>query len=107
MHPLLRTLLTSWALCFFGACTQSTPVFEPDAGRRDASTQPDAGPGYRVFFAEGLEPDVVRRFAEAGDNPVPPPSIVYPEDGVLLPPNLRGIDFHFRPNGYQLFELEL
>jgi TolB protein len=102
-------MLAPWALCcILGACTQGTPVFDPDAGGRDAATPPpDAGPSYRVFFDDGLGPDVVRRFAEAGHNPVSPPSIVYPEDGVLLPPNLRGIDFHFRPNGYQIFEFEL
>jgi hypothetical protein len=34
------------------------------------------------------------------------PSLVYPADGVLVPPNLRGLEVHFRPGaGNTLFEI--
>jgi TolB protein len=36
------------------------------------------------------------------------PTIVYPGDGVILPPNLTGFEIHFRPGtGNALFEVAL
>ena len=33
------------------------------------------------------------------------PTIVYPNDGVLIPPNLNELEFHFLPAGNDLFEM--
>jgi hypothetical protein len=46
-------------------------------------------------------------FAGAAADDTKKPDIVYPNDGVLLPPNLFGIEFHFRPTSaaYKLFEV--
>lgn len=46
-------------------------------------------------------------FAGQG-TPAQAPTIVYPNDGVLLPPNLNELEVHFRPqSGQTLFELNL
>ncbi|MEZ4408656.1 MAG: hypothetical protein R3A52_19615 [Polyangiales bacterium] len=43
-----------------------------------------------------------------GDEPWRAPSIVYPEEGTILPPNLTGFEVHFRPGaGNDLFEVSL
>lgn len=33
------------------------------------------------------------------------PKVLYPADGVLLPPNLTGLEVHFDPAGHKLFEV--
>lgn len=55
----------------------------------------------------GAPSDSAARFGGA-DDPSRAPSIVYPEDGTLLPPNLTGFEVHFRPGaGNDLFEVSL
>lgn len=50
-------------------------------------------------------PDI---FGNAPNDPSRAPSLVYPNDGVMLPPNLGGLEFHFKPrNNGDLFELRL
>ncbi|MBK8697980.1 MAG: hypothetical protein IPN17_38480 [Deltaproteobacteria bacterium] len=44
----------------------------------------------------GAPSDSASRFGGAAD-PARAPSIVYPEDGTVLPPNLTGFEVHFRP----------
>jgi hypothetical protein len=34
------------------------------------------------------------------------PNLLYPADGVLFPPNLRGLEIHFDPAGHKLFEID-
>lgn len=71
----------------------------------------------------GLEIHIKQRYADPGATglPVDPaapfggpadaaraPDLVYPNDGVLLPPNLRLLEIHFKPGaGNTLFELDL
>lgn len=43
-----------------------------------------------------LPVDAVTRLEDAPDNPGRAPQLVYPNDGVLLPPNLTHVEFHFR-----------
>src|SRR5262249_40879765 len=40
------------------------------------------------------------------DDPSLAPTWVYPSDGVLVPPNMNTLEFHFMPNGSSLFELK-
>nr|MBK7066758.1 hypothetical protein [Deltaproteobacteria bacterium] len=55
----------------------------------------------------GAPSDSASRFGGAAD-PARAPSIVYPEDGTVLPPNLTGFEVHFRPGaGNDLFEVSL
>lgn len=35
------------------------------------------------------------------------PEVVYPEDGTMIPPNLGELEFHYLPNGSNLFELSI
>lgn len=70
---------------------------------RDADTRPRD-----QDFTAGTAPgDSAMRFNGA-DDPSRAPSIVYPEEGVILPPNLTGFELHFRPGaGNDLFEVGL
>jgi hypothetical protein len=54
-----------------------------------------------------LPPDPGGRFG-GGVDPARAPQLVYPADGVLLPPNLAKLELHFYPgSGNTLFELSL
>lgn len=60
----------------------------------------------RVVLGPGASPDTPSRFAgtpSAGAGP----ELVYPDDGVMVPPNLGLLEFHYRPNGGEVFELSL
>lgn len=89
------------------ACTTEAPT-APDSGAADADASDagiDGGPGYRVFFGEGIDAEIEAQFASAPVGPVAPPEIVYPETGTLVPPNTIGVDIHFRAAVVQAFEV--
>jgi hypothetical protein len=55
--------------------------------------------------SSSLPPNVDARFAGA-DDPSRAPDIVYPNDGVLLPPNFGGLEIHFLPGAHNtVFEV--
>ncbi len=56
------------------------------------------------FFASGVGPDARGDFGGA-DDPAHAPQIVYPADGVMVPPNLNEVEIHFLPAGGSLFEV--
>lgn len=91
------------------ACSDPPLIPEEDAGPSLDAGPPDAGadagPGYAVFFDEGIDPSVAERFANAAASPVAAPEIVYPESGTLVPPNMLGVDVHFRATVVQAFEI--
>jgi hypothetical protein len=59
----------------------------------------------RVNDGASLPPNPASQF-NAGAPAGSPPSLVYPNDGVLVPPNLGLLEFHFLPGaGNTLFEL--
>jgi hypothetical protein len=70
---------------------------------RDADTRPRD-----MDFTTGTAPtDSAARFNGAEDS-ARAPGIVYPEAGVILPPNLTGFEVHFAPGaGNDLFEVSL
>jgi TolB protein len=74
----------------------------PDAA---VDAPPDAGREPLVFLELGAPLDARERFA-GSDRSGTAPSIAYPIDGVLLPPNLGGLEIHFVPSGHVLFESE-
>jgi TolB protein len=82
-------------LVFF-AC--GAPSHTPDGGAQDAAVLPehDAGASFDVFFGEGLGEPIASDFEIAGPSPAPPPEILYPESGTLVPPNFVAVDVHFR-----------
>lgn len=61
----------------------------------------------RVIVADGAPADAATKFG-GGDDPSKKPSIAYPQDGVMVPPNMNEIDLHFVPGaGQTLFELSV
>ncbi len=57
--------------------------------------------------ATPLPADVGDKFAMAPVNAATAPKLVYPATGALLPPNLFGVEVHFRPAAsHKLFELQ-
>lgn len=58
----------------------------------------------RVVIAEGAPADAPTMFGGSED-PSAAPELVYPEDGVVVPPNMREIELHYRTGGNTVFEL--
>lgn len=59
----------------------------------------------KVIVADGAPADAAAKFAGAVD-PARKPAIVYPFDGVMVPPNMNEIEWHYQPGaGNDLFEL--
>lgn len=59
----------------------------------------------QVVIGPGATPDAPNKFG-GPDDPSRAPSIVYPNDGILVPPNLNELELHFMPGpGNTLFEL--
>lgn len=77
----------------------------PHVADAAVDAQPDAGREPTVFIELGAPLDARDRFGGT-DHTGAAPSIAYPSDGVLLPPNLGGLEIHFRPSGHVLFEIE-
>lgn len=57
-----------------------------------------------VLIGPGAPADAPSRFVGA-DDPARAPELVYPNDGVAVPPNLQELEFHYRTGGNDLFEL--
>ncbi len=60
----------------------------------------------RVVVTGGAPPDAPSRFGGPEDASRAP-TIVYPSDGVVVPPNMREIELHYRTGGSNLFELSM
>ncbi len=60
----------------------------------------------RIFIGSGATMDDASLFSGTDDTGTPP-EIVYPIDGVLVPPNLNELEWQFMPAGYEVFELSL
>ncbi len=74
----------------------------PDAGNSPA-LMGDGGVG--VVIGTGADPGSPNKFGGQVD-PQASPEIVYPADGVVLPPNMNSLEIHFVPKaGQTLFEL--
>jgi TolB protein len=58
-----------------------------------------------TIVGPGAPSDAASRFDAATPDPSITPSIVYPADGVVIPPNLRELEFHVRSGGAMLHEL--
>ncbi|UQA55577.1 PD40 domain-containing protein [Polyangium aurulentum] len=58
-----------------------------------------------IILAPGAPADAPTKFGGAED-PARAPGVVYPADGVMVPPNMNVLEFHFTPGaGNDLFEL--
>ncbi len=116
MERMLANLVIALGLVACTGCATTRIVGERgDAGTQgDSSTQGDASTddgavhaGPQVFYAPGAPLDAATRFGGAED-PARAPVVVYPLDGVVVPPNLRELAVHFLPGaGNSLFELTL
>jgi hypothetical protein len=60
----------------------------------------------RTIVTAGTPADAPTRFGGTAD-PSRAPELVYPNDGVMVPPNLSELEFHYRTNGSTLFELHV
>ncbi|AKF09098.1 TolB family protein [Sandaracinus amylolyticus] len=101
----MRCLCACLAICVV-ACSSSDDG--SDAGASDsgaADSGVDAGLSYRVFFDEGFGEETREQFRTASPASIAAPEIVYPETGTLVPPNMLGIDIHFRVAVVQAFEV--
>ena len=59
----------------------------------------------KVVIGPGATPSAPGKFG-GPDDPSRAPQLVYPADGILVPPNLNELEFHFMPGtGNNLFEL--
>ncbi len=59
----------------------------------------------QIVIGPGAPPDAPTKFGGA-DDPSRAPTLVYPNDGTMVPPNLNVLEFHFMPGaGNSLFEL--
>ncbi len=58
----------------------------------------------QVFIGPGASADDAARFGGTDDTGSAP-TLVYPNDGVLVPPNLSEMEWQFMPNGNDVFEL--
>ena len=98
-------------------CADEPRVFRADAGPRDTGTADRATPvdngalpmedagvavdrppvqTMRDFVRPGTPSDAPTRFAGAED-PAGAPSLVYPDNETIIPPNLPSFEIHFRP----------
>ncbi len=109
-------LLFAVALCLgfaSASCTVTSREGDTGTGGGDVDTgvRPgvdawrDHGPGM-VLIASDAPPDAPMHFDGTPD-PANAPELVYPDDGVMIPPNLETFELHFRPNGSTLFRLDL
>ncbi len=80
-------------------------------GGPDATIGTDAGPDSSfnnpttVVIGPGADQSSPGKFGGA-DDPTNKPKLVYPESGVIVPPNLNSLEFHFIPAaGQNLFEM--
>jgi hypothetical protein len=88
-----------------GSVTGDDAGFMAEVGLGDVdTTKPPPTP--QTVIAPGAPADAPSKFggkADASRNP----SIVYPADGVLVPPNMGTLEFHFMPGtGNSLFEID-
>lgn len=117
------SLLSLVALSLWGCADKPTPRFTSDSGPpvrdvgavdaaddvagNDAYVAVDRPPvqSHRDTVLPGAPPDSPMRFGgpDASDRA---PTIVYPSDGTIIPPNLPSFEVHFRPGaGNDLFEI--
>ena len=112
MGATLRLCLILAIGCISIACAEAVPVpgvgdgGGPDGvgGDRYVVPPPPIEPVERVVIGPGAPADAPMLFS-GDEDPSRAPEIVYPSDGVLVPPNLNELEFHFRPGrGNDLFE---
>lgn len=107
-------------------CADEPRVFRADAGPRDTGTADRATPvdngalpmedagvavdrppvqTMRDFVRPGTPSDAPTRF-DGAEDPAGAPSLVYPDNETIIPPNLPSFEIHFRPgSGNDLFEV--
>lgn len=73
------------------------PVFAVDMAQASVST---------TVVAPNTPMDAPTKFG-GSDDPSLAPEPVYPPDGALIPPNLNILEFQWKPNGADLFEVSL
>lgn len=81
------------------------PVVSTDLGRTDVPTGSDTGVAvdrpvvrtHRDVLRPGVEMNVPGLFDDGEASTAPGPTIVYPQAGTIIPPNLPSFEVHWRP----------
>lgn len=109
-RPLTALAQVVWLLlvpgCTVRAATEDASV-AVDAPLPDAppdAPAPDAGRAPAIFIQPGARADAPDRFAPRTEGAIEL-TIAYPFDGVLLPPNLDGLEVQFGPRAWDLYEI--
>jgi hypothetical protein len=77
-----------------------------DLGVEDAADSAKPPPAPTTVIVTGAPADAPTKFGGAAGDAAHTPSIVYPADGVMVPPNMGTLEFHFMPGtGNTLFEI--
>ena len=112
MNRGLMAVLSLAAACctalFFGACGSDTPA-NGDGGNGDAALDQTIGLGdaAQVFPCDGCGPFPPLGTTTCAPNVLGPSKLVYPIDGLLLPPNMNVLEVQFvPPQGAIEFEVD-
>ena len=77
---------------------------DPDGGGVVPGTDTGVERSVTVIVTDSAPADAPDRFGGSED-PSRAPELVYPSDGVVVPPNMREIEFHYLTGGNTIFEL--
>ena len=112
MNRSLMAVLSLVTACsaglFFGACGSDTPA-NGDGGNGDAALDQTLGLGdaAQVFPCDGCGPFPPLGTTTCAPNVLGPSKLVYPVDGLLLPPNMNVLEVQFvPPQGATEFEVD-
>lgn len=109
------TSMAIWSAASLGTFTNAHFTSGTDRGGRTTIHATVGGRVGTTTLTLHLERDIVESGAPA-DAPTHftgtpdaanAPSIVYPDDAVMIPPNLEHFELHFMPNGSTLFRLDV
>jgi hypothetical protein len=97
---------------FTGATFTSTPgitgktQITATARGVSASTSLTVAATKTIVIGPGAPPDAASQFS-GGDDPGNKPTLAYPPDGILVPPNMNSLEIHFIPAaGQKLFAID-
>ena len=84
-----------------------TPAPMDDASALPSDADAAVGAPETIIVTESAPADAASRFEQATGLSSGTPELVYPTSGAVIPPNLNTMEFHFRPSGYDTFELRV
>jgi len=105
MRHLPRAFSIACVLVLSSACGEERPSGGPSDGSSGQDMAQLAGKITQVVIAPGAPADAPAQFGGPSDTGLIP-TIVYPPDGVIMPPNLSELELQWKPSGATtLYEL--